>query len=832
MPLSTIFSEASSARRAACIVIPVLMGGASHCWAATASLRHTRRGFASSNAQDTQAAAPSGPPSNNSGNSSGDNPASAQAANGNSGVVNAGEVSAGAKVPPSWKRELPTKKQIFKSGQTIKVLDRDQIEAAGPAAGAAQALEYAPGVHINGYGNTSATKYSISINGIKQGWGGEPSGAGIDYGSVDINFDDVPMNEPGTGLWQSPYVNQLALIQGINVTYGPGNPLDRWYNAIGGSINFVPIQPTNKSGGEVGATLGNYSTRGVYGYAQTGSLDGWSTVLAAGGTWVHSYRTNPDGFDAPSRAYTGFIKTRKTLDYGTLSFAAYSAKGVGFRPTGIPTSTIQGVTMNGVDVNGNPIPGPLYSQSASGYYSELPYGVWRKEDSDTIGLLYSKLNLKLSDITTLHNLMWYELWHRLHIHYNDFQQGQNNLYEYNNPFTRQFGDRMYEDLKLPYNTVSVGGSYMWSVYNSRQSFYNPNPPFNASQAVPSGHYRSNYWYLRNFAFFVQDAIKPAKTVTITPGVRYIDYQTDYVNNGAVDFAGADPAHNQGTLPNAMTNFSKVEPSIDLNWQTSPSVALYTNWAQTYRQPGNGGGGGPYQSILASTLQLEQGTDLQAGVKMHILGQGILQDFFMQANGYDLRFSNQIIGITNQAGTYQTSAFGSSDYTGFNLYIDNAFAYNVHGFLNLSLENAHFNSYDLGGGLDYAGLPVSYVPHTTVNLGVYTDYAVGNVDWNPRVWYQYTGSQHMFDDSQNIPSSREMPAYGLLNAALMARIPTSSGAVKEWDVGLTVLNLLNKQYNNFEWISSGGYFVVPQSAGAVIAYPGSPRTVFLTAAAKF
>lgn len=750
----------------------------------------------------------------------------------NGGVINAGEVSAGTKVQPSWKRELPSRKKIFKSGQTIKVLGKDQIEAAGPASGAAQALEYAPGVHINGYGNTSATKYSISINGIKQGWGGEPSGAGIDYGSVDINFDDVPMNEPGTGLWQSPYVNQLALLQGINVTYGPGNPLDRWYNAVGGSINFVPIQPTNKAGGEMGATYGSYNTRGLYGYGQTGSIDGWSTVFAAGGTWAHSYRTNPDGFDSPSRAYTGFIKTRKTLDYGTFSLGIYSAKGIGFRPTGIPVSDVPGVTMNGVDVNGNTIPGPLFSQTSSGYYSQLPYDVWRKEDSDTIGLSYSKLNLKLSKMTTLHNLMWYEIWHRLHIHYNDYQQGQNNLYEYNNPFTRQFGDRLYEDVALPYNTISYGGSYMWSVYNSRNSFYNPNPPYNASQFVPSGHYRSDYWYLRNFAFFLQDAIKPTDTLTITPGLRFINYQTDYVENGQVDFAGADPAHNQGTLPNAMTEFSKTEPSIDLNWQTTPSVALYANWAQSYRQPGNGGGGGPYQSILASSLQLEKGTDLQAGVKVHILNQGILQNFFMQANGYDLRFGNQIIGITSQAGNYQTSAFGSSTYTGFNLYIDNAFAYNIHGFLNLSLENAHFDSYDLGGGINYNNLPVSYVPHTLVNVGLYTDYAEGNVDWEPRIWYQYTGSQHMFDDNLNIPSSQEMPSYGLLNASLQARIPMSSGVVREWDIGLTGLNLLNKEYNNFEWISAGGYFIVPQSVGAVIGYPGSPRTVFLTATAKF
>lgn len=747
-------------------------------------------------------------------------------------VVNVGEVSAGAKVQPSWKGELPTKKQIFKSGQSVKVLGRRQIEAAGPAAGAAQALEYAPGVHINGYGNTGASKYSISINGIKQGWSGEPSSAGIDYGSVDINFDDVPMNEPGTGLWQSPYVNQLELLKGINVTYGPGDPVDRWYNAVGGSIDFVPLQPSAKAGGEAGILYGTDNTRGVYGYAQTGTHDGWSTVAAAGGTWADSYRTSSDGFNSPSRAYTGFLKTRKQLDNGTFSLGVYSAKGIAFRPTGIPTSPIQGVTINGVDANGNPIPGAQFSQATSGYYSQLPFNVWRKEDSDTIGLLYSKLNLNLSDTTTLHNLMWYELWHRLHIHYNNFQQGANNVDEYNNPFSRQFGDRLYEDIRLPYNTVSVGASYMNSVYNSRNSFWNPNPPFNASQFLPSGHYRSNYWYLRNAVLFVQDAIKPLDSLTLTPGARLINYQTDYVENGAVDFPGANPANNQGTLPNAMTSFTKVEPSMDANWQATPSLALYANWATTYRQPGNGGGGGPYQSIIASSLSLEKGTDLQAGIKLHVADAGMLHDFFLQADGYDLKFSNQLIGITSANGTYLTSASGSSEYRGFNLYADNDFAYNIHGFVNLSLENANFSTYDLQGGLSYNGLPVSYVPHTTFNAGLYTAFPEGNVDLEPRIWYQYTGAEHMFNDNLAIPGSQEMPGYGLLNAALQARLPMHGGAVREWDFSVSVLNLLNKEYNNFEWISAGGYFVVPQSVGAVLAYPGSPRTVFFTASARF
>ena len=752
-----------------------------------------------------------------------------QAQNGQ--VVNAGQVSAGAKVQPSWKGELPTKQEIQKSGQTIKVVSQKEIEASGPLGGAAQALEYAPGVHINGYGQTSATKYSISINGIKQGWGGEPSGAGIDYGSLDINFDDVPINEPGTGLWQSPYVNQMELIQGINVTYGPGSVADRWYNAVGGSVDFVPVQPADQPGAKAGMALGSYDSRALYAYDQSGaSSGGWSLVTAAGANWAHSFREGTDGYDSPSRAYTGFIKLRKQLENGTFSIGVYSAKGIGFRPNAIPVSDIPGVTVNGIAANGTPIPGELYSQTTSGFYSQLPFNVWHKEDSNTLGLLYSKLNLNLSDTTTMHSLVWYELFHRLHIHYNDYQQGAGNLYEYNNPFSREFGERLYFDTVLPYNnTLTYGGSYMNAVYNSRQSFYNPAD--GGGLFNPNAHYRDGFWYLRNAAGFIQDAYKPVDNLTITPGLRVINYQTDYYNDGSVAYPLSNPANNQGTLPNATTSFSKTEDSLDVNWQVTPEVALYANYGTTYRQPGNGGGGGPYQTILASTLQLEKGQETQGGVKMHLADYGFLHDFFMQANVYTLDFDNQAIGITNSTGNFQADVFGSSQYRGFNLYADNDFAYNVHGFVNLSLENASFSNYTVQGGLSYNGLPVAYVPHTTFNLGVYTDQQEGSVVLEPNLWYQYTGAEHMFDDVANTPSSKEMPSYGVVNASLDVKIPVQ-GAVSEWDLSFQVLNLLNKQYNNFAWISAGGYFSAPASVGQVLAYPGAPRTVFFTASATF
>lgn len=742
--------------------------------------------------------------------------------------VNVGQVNAksGRKTPGS---KVPAAHTVLQSGETIKVMKRAQIDAAGPEAGAAQAMSYAPGVSVSGYGANGATKYSISINGIKQGWGG-PSGGNIDDGSVSVTFDGVPMVDPATGLWQSPEINQMSMIQGITTTYGPGDPKDRWYDNIGGQINFIPIQPTREAGGDIGTTYGSDQNRDTYFDLRTGMHDGYSAVVAGGVGAGNSFRNAPDGFRSPNQDYAWYGKLRKTIaGGGSLSIGGYTAKGTGYRPNVIPVGPIPGVTTNGFTASGASIPGPEYSQQTTGFYSALPYSVWNKQDTNKTDLAYTRLRLPLDGITSLHNLIWYQSESRLHFHEYNYQQDQANLYEYNNPYQYAYGDKIYFEAKLPYNTVDFGGFFMSSKYNSRNAFYNP--AFGGSASAPNGHYRSDYWYQRNLAAFIQDDVRVLPTVDVTPGVRFINYQTSYYVNGSADFPAATGT-DQAQLPNSATAFSKTEPSLDINWRVLPGLALYASYAQAYRQPGNGGGGGPYQSILASSLELEQGREYQAGFKWNVRRGHRLNHFMLGADWYDLRFANQIIGVSSQNGNYLTSAFGSSDYRGVNLYADDDPLFNLHVFANAGWEQARFDHY-LVSGVSYDGLPVSYVPNETLDLGTYYRWYRDRVVYEPRFWYQYVGSQHLFSNLTGAPTEQRMGGYGLVNASFFATLhPRGLVDIKRIKIGITALNLLDKQYDAFEYISSGGYFVAPASAGAVLAYPGAPRMIYATLEAGF
>ncbi len=96
----------------------------------------------------------------------------------------------------------PSQQQVFLSDQTVRVLDRKQMDVAGPVAGAAQIIALSPGANVSGYGNTGATKYTVTLNGINQGWGGYGGFTG--GGSLGITLDGVPIVDPATSLWQSP----------------------------------------------------------------------------------------------------------------------------------------------------------------------------------------------------------------------------------------------------------------------------------------------------------------------------------------------------------------------------------------------------------------------------------------------------------------------------------------------------------------------------------------------------------------------------------------------------------------------------------------------------
>jgi iron complex outermembrane recepter protein len=775
-------------------------------------------------------------------------------------------------------KPVPTREDVMIIPQTVRILDRKQIDAGGPLAGGAQMIQSTPGANIVGYGETGATKYTVILNGIQQGWAGEATSFTAP-GSLGITFDGVPVADPATGLWQSATMPQNLVMQNLGVTYGPGEPDDRWYTDVGGRVEFTPIQPTESFHTSVAITDGPYGQQNLAFVANTGSFKGWSTVVGGGLGRGDDFRVAPDGFGNPAKDGSIFGKTLKTTASGSFVFGAFYAKAGGYRSTVIPTTDVGLVEPDGTH----------FSQPTSGYYSSLPFAAYNKYDTNEMSMVYGRENLLLSNISTLQNLTWYTHIRRFHRRDQDDLSPGPQIDEYNNPHSNIFGDQVGMTEAVPFNTIKFGGYLLHEVYNARNNFYSPTYGGYGPDSVigAGGRFRSGYFQQDNLAFYAQDDIHPIPRIHITPGVRLVGFSTSYSDQAYRDFTFAtgvipathcalysdqggnatDPFYNvlgtpttvtvdgssfttkdQGSLCGAHESRTAVEPSIDVAVMPKDWITLYGGYDVTYRSPALGGGGGQFQAVDPTFYTLAKGAYAQGGVKVHFRNAPGLKDFIAGVNYFHLSYTNQEIDFETALGV-EESGGGDSTYHGVNAFFDDDPARNIHIFFNFSGESSVFTNYIEGGPslaecaaqnlscTSYNNLPVSYVPDVTVNAGVY--YGIqhnGHVLVEPRFWFNSIGTQHLWSNNTGAPTTQTMPAYTTANLAFNVPLSIEKQSL---NLKLDMLNLFNARYNQWEYISSGGYFssLYPQypasfPSGYINAYPGAPRAVYGTLSYQF
>lgn len=765
---------------------------------------------------------------------------------------------------------VPTREDVMVMPETVRVLDRKQLDAGGPVAGGAQMIQSTPGANVVGYGETGATKYTVILNGIQQGWAGEASSFTAP-GSLGVTLDGVPVGDPATGLWQSATMPQNLVMQDLKVTYGPGQPMDRWYNSVGGSVEFTPIQPTVGRHLSVALTAGPYGQQNFAFAGNTGSFGGWSTVLGGGLGRGDDFREAPDGFGNPAKDGSIFGKTLKTFSAGSIAMGLFYAKSGGYRPTVIPTTDVGLVEPNGAH----------FSQATSGYYSALPFAAYNKYDTNEMFMGYGRERLFLGPRATLQNTTWFTHIRRLHRRNNDLLSQGAQVDEWNNPHSNIFGNEIGMTEVLPYNTINIGGYLLHEVYNSRNLFYNPAYGGDGRKEIvgAGSKFRSGYFQQDNVAFYAQDDIHPIPQIHIIPGLRVAGFATGYSDQAQRDFAfapgvvpsshcslnpaGADPYNNvfgpptiapdgsktkdQGSLCGAHESRSALEPSIDASVMPFDWLTIYGGYDVTYRSPALGGGGGMFQSVDPSFYILAKGAYSQLGTKVHFLHAPVLRNFIAGVNYFHLNYTNQELDFETATGVQETSG-GDSAYHGVDAFFDADPSSNLHFFFNFAGEAATFTNYILGGpslaecaaqGLSctsFNNLPVSYVPNFTLNTGLYYGIKHQNrVLVEPRFWVESTGSQHLWSNNTGMPTSQTMPTYTTANVSFNAPI---SFEKQSFNLKLDMLNVANSKYNQYEYISSGGYFAgmfpdqnnVP--SGYINAYPGAPRAVYGTVSYQF
>ncbi|HEV2176976.1 MAG TPA: TonB-dependent receptor [Terriglobia bacterium] len=738
----------------------------------------------------------------------------------------------------------PSPEEVLKSNQTVRVLGRKEMDAVGPLAGASQIISMAPGANVTGYGATGQTKATIAINGINQGWGGY---GGYTYpGSLGVTLDGIPIVDAGSGLWPSASLPQTGMFQNTNVTYGPGDPVDRYYTSVGGSIEFTPVQPASKAHIDGNFSFGSYSQKNLELNMLTGLYHGWSTVVSGGLGKGDSFRTGQDGFANPGRDGAIFVKTTKSFQTGIFSVGGYYARAGGYRAQVIPTTAVPGLTVDGLNVTG----AQIYSQPTSGFYSTLPFASYNKYDVNELATVYAKETFLLSSTTGVENDTWYTYEFRLHRRLNDVYVPIQQEREYNNPHHNTVGDRLVVSEDLPFNKVSEGGYFLHDIYNSRNNFYNPALGGDGVTQIVNigGKVRSSYFIQDNYAGFVQDDFHPVPWLHITPGVRFDRYGTSYYSGTLQDFTFAPgvldtlTSHcdlngvsitpnvpvvtvDQGSSCGAKEARTAVEPSVNAAVQPRPWLTLYGGYVKTYRSPSLGGGGGIFQNLNPDTNYiLASGAYYQGGFKFHVAQFAHAKGVQFGAAYYHLRYANEQLSVELGNGNVINTA-GSSNYRGVNAYFDVDPVSGLHLFTNLNGEGASYDQF-FSGNVSFVGLPVPYVPTATWNTGAY--YSIQRNDKTivePRFWFQYVGSQHIFDNCGLVngacttakPSTLSEPSYQTTN--LSVSVP-----FKFLNFSVNMLNLFDQRYNIYQYISAGGYYGT-STAGYTFAYPGAPFTVY-------
>jgi iron complex outermembrane receptor protein len=721
----------------------------------------------------------------------------------------------------------PSQSDVFLSDETMRVIDRTQMDMLGPVAGAAQVVALAPGARVTGYGNTGATKYTISINGINQGWGGYGGYTG--GAALGITFDGIPIVDPATGLWQSATIPQMQIIQDTVVSYGPGDPLTRWYTDVGGSVEFTPLQPGNQFHGDLMLTYGSYNQKNLQFDVSSPVYKGWSTIFAGGGGMGDDFRNGPDGFGSPSKDLAVYSKTIKTFQQNSIDFGGYYAHSAGYRAQVIPTTPVAGITLDGTPT------GALYSQQSSGFYSTLPYADYNKYDVNVMGLAHVRENIHIDDKTQFQNMTWFMHIGRLHDRLNDVYNLGPQEDEWNNPHTDTFGDQVTFTRSIGMNLFSVSGYFIHAIYNTRNMFYSGALGGNGGGEIlnPGGKIRSGYFTQNNGAIALQDAFHPISKLYITPGIRYVRFATSYVDNALQDFnflpgvilathcvttltSVPGNTKDQGsTCGNYQARYG-FEPSVNASYLAMPWLTFYGGYMEALRSPSLGGGGGLFQSVDPYSYHLSRARYGQLGFKIHEEGVGIMKNLIYGANIYRLTYSSQEIDIPLSTGDV-IAANGAARYQGLNYFLDDDPVTNLHVFLNGNVEAARYTSYNVGG-LAYDGSPVPYVPASTFNLGATYNFRIGrSVAIIPVAAYQFVGTQTIFDNSIGAPSNATMASYGTMNLGVTA-------AFKHIDFILNGLNVLNRKYNEYLYVSSGGYFGTP-FGGYELAYPAAPFTIY-------
>lgn len=613
-------------------------------------------------------------------------------------------------------------------------------------------------------------------------------------------------------------VDSVVLNNGIN------NPAQNSYNSLGGTIDFLPRQPTDKFGLNASATYGSFNSWGVNGSVNTGDIGGFKQFLQADYRQSDGWVRNT-GNDNINLYYSG---RHDASDGSSLSLVAVFNQNRGAKPYDMPVPALQAEGGFGIydpsidyqharDNEWMVILAQKVVVSPTLTFEQKFFGGGQDFQRTSYGNPTYNGNFPLPDASEN-----YDYW----------------IYNPNGPFYNPktvFGSKLAGNayhfygytnwglgytpkltLALPGNTVTIGGNLTYGELHSREYWYGSAP-------VPQTLGYNDAWDEHDSrtlaSVYIQDEIKLLNNaLTLTPGVKYTYAETQ--DTDAIGFF-----YPYGGTIGDTEHF--VAPTFGLNYKFNEHFSFNAAFGQNIKLPDISayyndvpGTTGKITTPSPVKIKPEHVNDYEVGVKYKAGGFSAAIDYYRED------FTNIFVDQFD-ASTYTTIVTngGTARYEGVEAQIANTFqlgaAGTIRAYVNASYNDSKYTSSfetdSIGGSLSnaqatvYAGERMADVPRELVTGGVTWNYQGFRFDVSGR----YIGSQLNLDNNTGqpalAPEATQIPGYAVFDLGLSKTVELGGHSVK---VSFYARNLFNKYYLADAYVENGTEF----------ASPGAPRSV--------
>ncbi|EQD40019.1 secreted protein containing TonB-dependent receptor, beta-barrel domain protein [mine drainage metagenome] len=623
-------------------------------------------------------------------------------------------------------------------------------------------------------------------------------------GQFSETFDGVSINDPFNGGATNAASNRNAIpltlndIASVDIYRGINNPAVSSYNSLGGTINFVPREPSATPDASVTLGGGSFNTWFYGASAETGSVGGVRSLISIARQTSSGWVDN-SGNRNTNLYYAGVLPYADGA--GQLYAYALYNTNKGFTPHTVPLPLIQqygysyGWPLNytnsyNKDHTGTYILGDKMQVNSVLSFDAKIYA--RNNNYDRTSYTNPAFIQSATQPYYLPNTPGnYAFWlpnpsyDPAASFGSDLAGNAYHTYLYG---SSQFGFMPQFTLNLPDNLVTFGGDYSHTKLNSAEYWYGANP----MPLVPGYNDAWNEYDTRDLgSAYVQDQISLlGGQVQVTPGLKYLYASTNDTDNVGfyypISGSVSDSEH-------------YTSPTLGINWRPMQDVSLYAAWGRSIKFPGiaayysnigefNNVTGQPVVVPLTG-VKPEYVNDIEAGARYAAHG------FEGAVDAYRENFTNTFISITNPTtGLSTTINGGSSRYEGIELQAQQRFdtdygQFRLYG--NWSENKANFTSSfnSTYAGTVLAGQPLAGVPKHLANLGVRWHMA----GWRADVYAHYAGSQYLNQYNAGVPSSATIPGYTVVNFGIADTVDLGMGMLKNVELALHVDNVFNKRY---------------------------------------